>query len=94
MKVTITGYIVATQYSWESKPSFTFQWYEPEQKDTVVVRAHSFEVDVPDNFDVRPGLVANLERERQKLREEFGLRIVEIEKQISELTAIGCEVAA
>jgi len=92
MKVTITGYIVATQYSWESKPSFTFQWYEPKQKDTVVVCPHSFEVDVPDNFDMRPGLVANLERERQKLREEFGLRIVEIEKQISELTAIGCEV--
>lgn len=92
MKTTITGYIVATQYPWESKPSFTFQWYEPKQEDTVVVRAHSFEVDVPDNFDMRPGLVANLERERQKLREEFGLRIVEIEKQISELTAIGCEV--
>ena len=92
MKTTITGYIVATQYRWESKPSFTFQWYEPKQKDTVVVCPHSFDFDVPDNFDIRIGMVANLERERQKLREEFGLRIVEIEKQISELTAIGCEV--
>ena len=92
MKVTITGYIVATQYSWESKPSFTFQWYEPKQKDTVVVCPHSFDFEVPDNFDIRIGMVANLERERQKLREELGMRITEIEKQISELTAIGCEV--
>ena len=92
MKTTITGSTVATQYSWESKPSSTFQWYEPRQKDTVIVCPHSFDFDVPDNFDIRPGMVTNLERERQKLREEFGLRIVEIEKQISELTAIGCEV--
>ena len=92
MKTTITGYIVATQYSWESKPSFTFQWYEPKQKDTVVVCPHSFDFEVPDNFDIRIGMVANLERERQKLREELGMRITEIEKQISELTAIGCEV--
>ena len=93
MKTTITGYIVATQYSWESKPSFTFQWYEPKQKDTVIVCPHSFDFDVPDNFDIRPGMVTNLERERQKVRADFQARITEIEKEISKLTAIGCEVA-
>lgn len=95
MKVTISGYIVAQQYSWEKSPSFTFMGFDPEgMKDTTKIQPHSFEVDIPDDFDIRIGLVQNLEAEKQKLRAEFAKSVTDIDRRISELTAIGCEVAS
>lgn len=95
MKVTISGYIVAQQYSWEKSPSFTFYGFKPDGiNETIAVQPHSFEVDIPDSFDIRPGLVQNLEAEKQKLRAEFAKSVTDIDRRISELTAIGCEVAS
>jgi len=95
MKVTIDGYIVAQQYSWEKSPSFTFFSFKPDGSDHfVAVQPHSFEVDVPDTFDIRSGLVQNLEAEKQRLRAEFAKSVTDIDRRISELTAIGCEVAS
>lgn len=95
MKVTIDGYIVAQQHSWEKSPSFKFFSFKPDSSDHfVAVQPHSFEVDVPDTFDIRSGLVQNLEAEKQRLRAEFAKSVTDIDRRISELTAIGCEVAS
>ena len=46
------------------------------------------ECEVPDNFDPRPGKIDALKAERTKLRAELGAKLVDIERQISELLAI------
>jgi len=92
MKVTIKGYIAAQRHDWQAEPSFHFFGFPPDHsKSLVVVRSHDLEIDVPDDFDIRLGLVANLEAEKQKLRADFAKSVADIERRISELQAIGYE---
>lgn len=49
---------------------------------------HSFEVEVPDGFDPRSGIVANLEREKAEVTAKFQARITEINGRIQSLLAI------
>ena len=94
MKVTITGHIFAKQYSYEKTPDFTFFAFEPTLSSGYVkVMDHVIDVEIPDTFDMRAGQVAILEEQRRQLRADFAKSITDIERKISELTAIGCEVA-
>lgn len=90
MKLTLTGHIYATKYSWSDEIRYSFEQSDRTSwdKDSVVVQPHEFTVDVPDNFDVRPGLVANLESERVRLQAEFAARVTELNAQIQSLLAI------
>ncbi|MBS6362126.1 hypothetical protein [Burkholderia sp.] len=98
MKVTINGHLFAQQkedydygtgrivgtveYSfWECDMSKSFPEY-------VKVCDHSFEVEVPDGFDPRSGIVANLEREKAEVTAKFQARITEINGRIQSLLAI------
>ncbi|QGZ66397.1 hypothetical protein [Paraburkholderia acidisoli] len=75
MKVTLTGFLMAqklTRYDYEQRCivgdlNVTFSHYDSSiyNADQVVIGPHSFEVEVPDDFDMRDGLVANLQREAQ-----------------------------
>lgn len=98
MKVQINGVIHAqqvTRYDHEKDQ------YLPETKflvfpysmtgvstDYVVVGPHEFSVDVPDGFDVRGGMVENLEREKKKATAEYQRRVTELNAQIQSLLAI------
>lgn len=90
MKVEIKGFIVAQQYPWEDKPVFTYTGYDPENVGSSLVKVmeHSFEIDIPDNFDVRPGLVASLNKKKEEINLEFAKRVREIDDQINSLLAI------
>lgn len=92
MKVTINGYIVARQYGWEKAPHFEFLHYDPNEAtfDTsaVKVRAHMFEADIPDDFDIRPFQIDKLRRERDEAAAEFAKRVKEIDDKINSLLAI------
>jgi hypothetical protein len=94
MKRTIDGFITATPIRYgKGKGGFdvSFSTYKPSAEyspDTVVVREHSFEVDVDDKFDPRPGLVANLEEQKRLARAEFAKKVKEIDEQIQSLLAI------
>lgn len=90
MKVTIKGYITCTQYAWDDKPSFSFYSFDPTGYDssTVKVMEHEFEVEVPDNFDPRPGQVAALEAKKKEIQAEFAAKVKQIEDQINSLLAI------
>jgi len=45
-------------------------------------------IDAPDNFDPRAGAVQALEEQRKRIQAEFQARITEIDRQISQYTAI------
>jgi len=90
MKVTIKGYITCQQYAWDDKPTFSFYSFDPTSYDssTVKVMEHEFEVEVPDNFDPRPGQVAALEAKKKEIQAEFAAKVKQIEDQINSLLAI------
>lgn len=99
MKVTIKGFIYAQKGTeWDSvrceiadclKFDFTTYRKMPEHwPDSVLVREHEIEVDVPDDFDIRKGLVANLEAEKQAVMAAYQKRVTEINAQIQSLLAI------
>jgi hypothetical protein len=90
MKVTIKGYITCQQYAWDDKPTFSFYSFDPTDYDesTVKVMEHEFEVEVPDNFDPRPGQVEALKAKKEKVQAEFASKVKEIDDRISSLLAI------
>ena len=90
MKVTIKGYITCTQYAWDDKPTYSFYSFDPTSYDssTVKVMEHEFEVEVPDNFDPRPGQVAALEAKKKEIQAEFAAKVKQIDDKINSLLAI------
>ena len=51
-------------------------------------------IDLPEGFDPRAGAVETLKEQKQELMAEFRARINQIDQQISQYTAIECEVQA
>jgi hypothetical protein len=90
MKVTIKGYITCTQYGWDEKQTFSFYGFDPTGYDscTVKVMEHEFEVEVPDNFDPRPGQVAALKAQKEEIQAQFAAKVKEIDDRINSLLAI------
>ena len=74
-------------YRFYSGPADAFSTYVP-------VMPHEFTVEVPADFDPRPGMVAALQEKKEKARAEFAALVVSIDRQINELLAIECEVSA
>lgn len=93
-KKTIDGFIVARQYDWDEQPTFSWMPYDPTEwdKDTVVVAAHSVDIDVPDNFDIRPFKILTLERRKTEIQRKFAEEVASIDDQIKKLLALTNEV--
>ena len=95
MKVTIKGHIRHTKFSWEDTSRWSFRpaWGDddiPEDTaDTVTLRAHSFEVDVPEAFNPIPQQVAALKRKMQDIQAKAHLEASKLEEDIQKLLAIG-----
>lgn len=93
MKKVIKGFIhFRKKYSMDQDEPFTFLSYDltgSEYADgRVMVQAHEFEVEVPDDFDPRPQQVAQLQAEQIKVRAEFAARITQLDYEISKLTCL------
>lgn len=99
MKHVIKGFITYRATPYSSKPHVTFVTYDPRQFETdnehpaIVVREHSFEIEIADDYDPRADMIAALEMQKQKVRAEFSKRITDIETQISKLQALTFEAA-
>lgn len=98
--VTIDGFIVHDYFRarWPKDyphGPFVFQVYKPmkDSKD-VLVQEHSITVEVPADFDPRPGMVEALEAQKAKARAEFAALVVSLDRQINELLAIECAEVA
>ena len=91
MKVTISGYVTYRKYAWQDEPEYNFYTFDPSEhmgEETVVMMQHSFEVEVPDNFDPRPGQIAALKTKREKAQADFSKTVMEIDARINELMAL------
>lgn len=98
MKATLKGFVMASKaqrydiekMQYVDEMVFLFSHYDSSRynKEEVMVCEHSFDVEVPDNFDPRAGLVANLQREKQKITAEYQARVTELNGQIQSLLAL------
>lgn len=94
MKHTINGHIYWKHSQYMEKPEIIFLSYDirgftEEQRDgRVHIAEHSFDVDVPDDFDPRPQMVASLKAEKDRLRAEFAAKVTKIDARINKLLAL------
>ncbi|KVG33835.1 hypothetical protein [Burkholderia diffusa] len=95
MKVTIKGFIsIDVQALERGHQRFHFFETDMTRHGFATVMPFEFEVDVADNLDVRAGLVANLEREKNKLHAEYKANVNEIDGRIQSILATGTEVVS
>ena len=88
MKVTINGFIGWKKDSWERDGAFYFHPFEMSEYGYVQVMPHSFEIEIPDDFNPIPKQVEILEKEKAKIRAEFTRRIAQLNDQIGKLQAL------
>lgn len=91
MKTTITGFI-SYRENVGGGDEYKFFPFEMGTAGYVTVMPLSIEVDIPDSFDPRAEKVKALQAEKIKLMADFQARCTQIEREISELTALTCEV--
>lgn len=94
MKQTMDGHIYWTQ-NYKGEVVYKFDPYDRrnwekrhDEEPYVWVREHTVEFDVPDTFDPRPAMVADLEETKVRLRADFAAKVVEIDRRISQLLAL------
>ena len=89
MKIKTTVHIHYSQFDWEKKGCFEVLSYQIEDSAYLAyVGPQEIEVDVPDHFDPRPAQIAALEAQRQKVMADFQKSITDINRRISELSAL------
>lgn len=90
--VTIKGYICAERNRFaDDRVHFTFHNYKPTPDiwpELVVVCEHTMEAEVPDGFDPRAGLIANLEEQKRTVTAAYAAKVKELNEQIAKLQAI------
>ena len=91
MKKVIEGFITYAPSAYGSEEKFDFFPFEMKVSGHITIMPYSFEVDIPDDFDPRAKQVEALKAEKKKLMADFQVRCTEIERKISELTALTCE---
>lgn len=97
MKVKIPGFIAAEALSYNSDREnvvngvrythFPFPDMAP-LHGQVKVMPYDLEVEIPDNFDIRPGLVEGLKQQRTDLAAEFQQKVTQIDRQIAQILAL------
>lgn len=92
MKHTITGFVTLRPCNIEDASLVEFWPFDPRKykhmAEYVVVKEHSFEVEVPDDFDPRPEMIKALQAKQQKARADFEKLCTDIQRQISEWQAL------
>jgi len=90
MKTTVKGFVHAETALSDGKPRFTIYPFDMSDASSqlALLGEQFFEVEVPDDFDIRPALVASLEREKQSVLATAQAKVTQIEGQIRSLLAI------
>lgn len=95
MKVTINGFVFHRKCSWEKNVTYEFSnlqcWADA---DRAMIMPHSFEVEIPDDFDPNPAKIATLRAEKQRIQAEAHVKAENIEMQIQELLCIENKAAS
>jgi hypothetical protein len=99
MQVTIKAHVHAKQFErYDAKAEkfveeigyelYPFDMSQTSSRGLVFIGVQDITVDVPAAFDIRDGLVKNLEAEKKKLMAEFNVRVAAIDNQIRKYLAI------
>lgn len=92
MKITIEGYIVAIQHTWESKPRFSWVSQLASQEITqmgyVVVTPHTIIAGIPEDFDMGLAQINALHAQKAALKSKFVADLDRIDNDIQNLLAL------
>jgi hypothetical protein len=95
MKHTINGVLVWEKNVWKDEPQITFFQCSAENApgsseycNRAVIREHSFEVEVADDFDPTADVIAELTEMKRKLRLKLAEELAELDDRISKLQAL------
>lgn len=88
--ITLNGFLIARQYSWEDAPTFVWMPYDPTEydKDCAIVNEQSITVEIPSNFDFRPYRIAQLERQKSDVKKKLAEEIVRLDDEIQKLLSL------
>jgi len=96
MKITTTMFLHWQQPAW--KEDATFVLYSTDMSaclpNCALVGEREVTVDVPDNFDPRPGMVDGLKQKKNKVLADAQMEATKIDGQIQQLLAIECKPEA
>lgn len=89
-KITIHGFINFRQSEARDKDQHGMHFHTCDMSEFgyTRVQAHSFDVEIPDDFDPRPGRLKALDAKEQKLKAEFARQMMEVGKERSKLLAL------
>jgi hypothetical protein len=88
MKIKITVHLHVTKYSWQTESYFEVFSYKISNENHSYINSQEVEIEVPENYDPRPAQIAALEAQRQKVMAEFRKSVTDINRRISELSAL------
>lgn len=95
MKAVIKGWVHHKKYDWKDEVDYIFWPFKMDTSpDTIPIFEHSFEVDIPDDFDPIPIKIEMLRSEKQRIQAEAHVKAANIERQIQELLCIENKVCA
>ena len=88
MKVTVKANLHWENSKFEPPHYVFWQHRMPDGPERVFISEHEYEVDVPDDFDPLPQVVAGLRERKQKILADSQLAANEIDDQIQRLLCI------
>lgn len=88
MKKTITAFVHYEKAWHDSMEDFRVFPFDMTSGDCVLVGKQEIEIEVPDDFDPTPGMIAALEEQKRKLRLKLANELMELDQRISKLQAI------
>lgn len=89
MKIKVTAHVYHCKYSWEQKSKFLLFYVKVDDTDSMThVSEQEVEIEVPDNYDPRAQQIAALEAQKQKIMADFQQSVTDINRRISELSAV------
>jgi len=90
MRVTIKGIIHWRKYPWKDETEYIFNEFDMSDcgPHYVPMFEHQFEVEIPDDFDPTPQMIAALKAEKRKILADANVKANNIDEQIQKLLCI------
>ena len=88
MKVKIIGHIDYKKCKYTGKDEYRFHNHDMSDCRYFKVMDHQFEVEIPDDFGIRPQQIASLKEHEKKASADFEQLRADIQIQISDLEAL------
>jgi len=89
MKIKTTVNIYQQKWSWEEFPQYVVYTQKLDDTDyRTYVGEQEVEIEIPENYDPTAQKIAALQKEQERLQEEFTKSVMEIKDRISKLQSL------